>query len=156
MVTGEVSDQPAELAALLARCPVRRELAPLRLRAESFGEIVRDLMQEDPAARGRRLTPTALHILEAHPWPGNVRELRAVLSAAAQGRRSGDITEMDLPAAYRISPCRRHLGLLEQAEHDTIVAVLAEESGNKARAATRLGIGRTTLYERIRRFGIPT
>lgn len=51
MVTGEVSDQPAELAALLARCPVRRELAPLRLRAESFGEIVRDLMQEDPAAR---------------------------------------------------------------------------------------------------------
>jgi sigma-54 dependent transcriptional regulator, acetoin dehydrogenase operon transcriptional activator AcoR len=63
---------------------------------------------------------------------------------------------MDLPAGYRISPRRRHLGLLEQAEHDTIVAVLAEEAGNKAHAAARLGIGRTTLYERIRRFGIPT
>ena len=37
-----------------------------------------------------------------------------------------------------------------------IVSVLAEEGGNKAHAAARLGIGRTTLYERIRRYGIPT
>ena len=79
-----------------------------------------------------------------------------VLAASVAARRGGDITEMDLPAGYRISPRRRHLGLLEQAEHDTIVAVLAEEAGNKAHAAARLGIGRTTLYERIRRFGIPT
>jgi transcriptional regulator of acetoin/glycerol metabolism len=156
MVAGEVSEQAPEAAALFARCTARRELAPLRLRKEPLADIVRQLMQDVPAARGRRLTPTALHILEAHTWPGNVRELRAVLAAAADARRGGDITDQDLPAAYRISPRRRHLGLLEQAEHDMIVAVLAEEGGNKAHAAARLGIGRTTLYERIRRFGIPT
>jgi transcriptional regulator of acetoin/glycerol metabolism len=156
MVAGEVSGQAPEYAALLARCTVRRGLAPLRLREEPLADIVRELMQDIPAARGRRLTPTALHILDAYNWPGNVRELRAVLAAAAAARRSGDITERDLPPAYRISPRRRHLGLLEQAEHDMIVAVLAEEGGNKAHAAARLGIGRTTLYERIRRYGIPT
>jgi len=156
MVAGEVAGQAPECAALLARCTARRGLAPLRLRTGPFGALVRELMAGIPAARGRRLTPTALHILQAHSWPGNVRELREVLVAAAGAHRGGDITERDLPAAYRISPRRRHLGLLEQAEHDMIVAVLAEEGGNKAHAAARLGIGRTTLYERIRRFGIPT
>jgi hypothetical protein len=156
LVAGEVSGQTPECAALLARCAVRRGTTPLRLRSGPFGDIVRELMSDLPAGRGRRLTPTALHILEAHRWPGNVRELRSVLAAAAAARSEGDITESDLPPAYRISPRRRHLALLEQAEHDVIVAVLAEEGGNKAHAAARLGIGRTTLYERIQRFGIPT
>jgi transcriptional regulator of acetoin/glycerol metabolism len=156
LVAGEVSGQAPECAALLARCTVRRGLAPLRLRVEPLDGLVRELMREIPAARRRRLTPTALHILEAHPWPGNMRELQAVLPAAAGARWGGDITERDLPPGYRISPRRRQLGLLQQAEHDMIVAVLAEEGGNKAHAAARLGIGRNTLYERIRRYGIPT
>lgn len=156
MVAGEVSGQAPECAALLARCAVRRGLAPLRLRMEPFAGIVRELMQDIAGARDRRLTPTALQVLEAHNWPGNVRELREVLEVAAAACPRGDISARDLPPAYRISPRRRHLGLLEQTEHDMIVTVLAEEGGNKAHAAARLGIGRTTLYEHIRRFGIPT
>jgi transcriptional regulator of acetoin/glycerol metabolism len=141
---------------LMARCLDRRETLPLRQRRAEFAGIIRELISEIPEARGRRLTPTALHILEAHDWPGNLRELRDVLAHAAGQASKGDITEGDLPAAYRVSPRRRHLGLLEQAEHDTILSVLVAENGNKARTAARLGIGRNTLYQRIRQLGIPT
>jgi transcriptional regulator of acetoin/glycerol metabolism len=141
---------------LLARCIDRRETLPLRQRREEFGAIARELMSEIPAARGRRLTPTALHLLQTRDWPGNLRELADVLAHAAGQAGGGDITEADLPAAYRVSPRRRQLSPLEQAEHDTIARVLAAEGGNKARAAARLGIGRNTLYQRIRQLGIPT
>ncbi|WP_406033247.1 helix-turn-helix domain-containing protein [Nocardioides sp. NBC_00163] len=143
-------------AALLARASKRREILPLRQRVEEFPNLVASLLADLPSGTGRKLTPTALHILESRSWPGNVRELRRVLKESSSARTTGDITDADLPAAYRTGPRRRHLGLLEQAEHDTIVAVLAEEGGNKTKAAERLGIGRNTLYERIRRLGIQT
>ncbi|MEU0265100.1 helix-turn-helix domain-containing protein [Nocardioides sp. NPDC006303] len=143
-------------AALLARASKRREVLPLRQRMEEFPDLVASLLVGLPAGVGRKLTPTAMHILKSVSWPGNLRELRRVLMEATSARTTGDITGADLPAAYRTGPRRRHLGLLEQAEHDTIVAVLAEEGGNKTKAAERLGIGRNTLYERIRRLGIQT
>lgn len=152
----DASPDASQHAALFARASQRRELPPLRQRSGEFAALVAQLLADLPRGAGRKLTPTALHILEARSWPGNLRELRRVLAEAASMRSSGDITDADLPAAYRTSPRRRHLGLLEQAEHDTIVAVLAEEAGNKTRAAERLGIGRNTLYERIRRLDIPT
>lgn len=156
LVSGPV-DQPDQVQRmLLARCIDRRETLPLRQRRAEFATVARDLMATIPAARGRRLTPTALHILEGQDWPGNLRELRDVLTHAAGRSRTGDITEADLPAAYQVSPRRRHLGPLEQAEHDTIRRVLLAENGNKARTAARLGIGRNTLYQRIRQLGIPT
>lgn len=159
--TSATSENPdnapsAEHAALISRCQERRRIAPLRQREAEFPALVQLLLAEISPETRRKLTPSALHILEAQTWPGNLRELRRVLSEAYSRRSAGDITEADLPEAYRQSPRRRHLGLLEQSEHDTIVSVLAEEQGNKTRTAERLGIGRNTLYERIRRLGIPT
>lgn len=156
MVTLGESATSSQHAALLARASKRREVVPLRQRAAEFPDLVAAILADLPRGPGRKLTPTALHILESKSWPGNVRELRRVLKEASSVRSTGDITDADLPAAYRTGPRRRHLGLLEQAEHDTIVAVLAEEAGNKTKAAERLGIGRNTLYERIRRLGIQT
>jgi sigma-54 dependent transcriptional regulator, acetoin dehydrogenase operon transcriptional activator AcoR len=156
LVSADLHEPDETRRVLMARCIDRRETLPLRQRRAEFAEIARDLLGEIPGARGRRLTPTALHILEGHDWPGNLRELSDVLAYAASRSGTGDITEADLPAAYRVSPRRRHLGPLEQAEHDTILRVLVAENGNKARTAARLGIGRNTLYQRIRQLGIPT
>ncbi|WP_413798346.1 sigma-54-dependent Fis family transcriptional regulator [Streptomyces iranensis] len=138
---------------LVARCPQHVELLPLH-RRDDFADVVRAVLV-DICGPGRRVTPNALSTLAAQPWPGNLRELHDVLRQAAGSMNSGDISVRDLPARYRSSPVRRRLSLLEQAEHDAIVAVLADCGGNKSRAAVRLGIGRNTLYERIRRLGIP-
>ncbi|MFF7777086.1 sigma-54-dependent Fis family transcriptional regulator [Streptomyces tanashiensis] len=139
---------------LSVRCPRHVELSPLH-RRDDFADVVR-VMLGDICGPGRRVSPNALSTLAAQPWPGNLRELNDVLRQAAASMSSGDITVRDLPPMYRTSPARRRLSLLEQAEHDAIVAALAACGGNKSRAAARLGIGRNTLYERIRRLGIPS
>lgn len=155
MTGDEVETLSGAHAALVGRCPNRPRLTPLRDRGD-FADLVHTMVRNLPRGAGRRVTPSALGILQAHSWPGNLRELHGVLRAATDVHSSGDIGPSDLPAAYRISPTRRRMSPLEQAEHDTILAVLAETQGNKARAAERLQIGRNTLYERIRRLRIPT
>ncbi|MGW1784954.1 sigma-54-dependent Fis family transcriptional regulator [Streptomyces sp. NPDC002143] len=138
---------------LAARCPSHVELSPLH-RRDDFVTVVRAMLA-DICGPSRRIAPTALSSLAGQPWPGNLRELYEVLRQAATSMTSGDITVRDLPPLYRRSAARRRLSPLEQAEHDVIVAALAGCGGNKSQAAARLGIGRNTLYERIRRLGIP-
>lgn len=153
LTSNPVGELTGACRGLAARCPRHVELFPLH-RRDDFTDVVKAMIA-DICGPGRRVTPNALSALAAQPWPGNLRELHDVLSQAAASMNSGDITVRDIPAQYRRSPVRRRLSLLEQAEHDAIVAVLAECGGNKSRAAARLGIGRNTLYERIRRLGIP-
>lgn len=88
-------------------------------------------------------------------WPGNLRELTAVLDYAARGRERGQIIESDFPESVltHATPLRA-LTPVEAAERDVIVTVLRACNGNKVTAAAKLGIGRTTLYARIRRYHI--
>lgn len=101
-----------------------------------------------------RLAPSALDLLVDQPWPGNFTELRRVLTASARGRSRGDITAQDLPSTHRVKAGRK-LSALERAERDAIVEALDSAGGNKAAAAVALGIGRTTLYQRIRYYHLP-
>ncbi|MFV0472875.1 MAG: helix-turn-helix domain-containing protein, partial [Pikeienuella sp.] len=60
----------------------------------------------------------------------------------------------DLPTRFQAKPGRTNLTVLERAERDAIVRTLAVCKGNKTQAAARLGLGRSTLYVRLRYFGI--
>src|SRR5262245_55904236 len=82
-----------------------------------------------------------------------LQEPRAALEWATRGRRAGDITENDLPASHRHGITRR-LTQTEWAERDAIQQALRVCKGNRVAAAARLGIGRTTLCHRIRRYRI--
>jgi transcriptional regulator of acetoin/glycerol metabolism len=98
-----------------------------------------------------RLDDDARDALLAHSWPGNVRELRNVLERAAILSDEGMIQ-------------RRHLSLhakptaaasptdLTALERQTIETVLRETDGNKSKTARRLGLTRTQLYVRLRRY----
>ncbi|MGY4103485.1 sigma-54-dependent Fis family transcriptional regulator [Nocardia sp. R16R-3T] len=153
MTTSPLATPDPEQAALSATALNHHELRPLRTYQQDFNAVALKVLHTPELAASRKIAPSALNALAAQPWPGNLRELKSVLDYAKSHHRVGDITEKDLPPAYR-SPATRPLTLMETAERDTILTALRAANGNKAAAAVELGIGRTTLYARLRRYRI--
>lgn len=102
-----------------------------------------------PGAATLRFSPTALQGLLAWHWPGNVTELRQVLAGIPDAARRGLIQVWDLPEVLRQAG-GPGLSRYEQSEREAILSALREAGWNKSRAAEILGIGRTTLYRKVR------
>jgi transcriptional regulator of acetoin/glycerol metabolism len=127
-------------------------LPALRERPEDVRELL-PVLAHRPAPGQPPLTWTldALRALEEHPWPGNVTELAHVVRALAEHRRvTGPVRRAELPDPVREGPAARRLSPMEHAERTAILAALRRHGGNKARAAAALGIGRATLYRKLR------
>jgi sigma-54 dependent transcriptional regulator, acetoin dehydrogenase operon transcriptional activator AcoR len=120
------------------------ELPPLRTRPEDIGPIAASILGE------RRLRPEALQLLERLPWPGNVRELAIALHAT----HAPVIGVDDLPADLRAQAARVPTSGLQRLEADAIARALAGCGGNKREAARALGISRSTLYRKLRAYGL--
>jgi transcriptional regulator of acetoin/glycerol metabolism len=101
------------------------------------------------------LSPDALDALIRYEWPGNVRELRNVLERAAIVSESGVIHAGDL-SLWPVPPAMVDTTDLEVLERRAIERVMREAEGNKAKAARLLGISRTQLYVRLRKYGLTT
>ena len=106
----------------------------------------------------RDLAPGALAALRRHPWPGNVRELENVLEQAMLATDARTLEADDLARLLpRSGETRDELatfaGAVAEAGDRALEAALAACRGNRAQAARRLGIGRTTLYRRLERLG---
>ena len=113
--------------------------------------FLRDLrMSINPPPSG--LTPEAIDALMAHDWPGNVRHLRNVLERAAILCDGGLITpgHLDLPTGSLTD--RESRSNLCAIERRTIESVMTQTHWNKSRAADRLGLTRTQLYGRLRKY----
>jgi len=120
---------------------------PLRQRTDDVPALVQHWLGE------RRCAPESMSALMAQRWPGNLRELQELLTGLrSQGDRRGTLSLTDLPAGYRVT--LRRLTLLEQTEYGAIVSALTACHGNKALAANRLGISRSTLYRKMAALGI--
>ncbi|MGW6787714.1 helix-turn-helix domain-containing protein [Streptomyces chartreusis] len=129
-------------------------LPALRERPEDIRELL-SALTPGPAPGSPPLTWTldALRALEQHPWPGNVTELAHLVRALAGGRRVfGPVRRGELPDPVREGPAGRTLSPMELAERSAILEALRRHGGNKARAATALGIGRATLYRKLREY----
>ena len=133
------------------------KLVPLRERPSDILPLSDAFLQEIAQAFGRPpagLTHDARDALLHYSWPGNVRELHNVLERAAILCQGGLITAdyLALDAAQRASfASATDLGAVERA---TISQVLEEVGWNKALAARRLGLSRTQLYVRLRKYAI--
>lgn len=132
------------------------DLAPgfpaLRQRRSALADFAR------AAARGSgpepRFTAEALAALLSWTWPGDLQELQDVMAHVPQPKsHPWTIDVTDLPRHLASGP-RRRLSRWEQAERDSLLEALAESDGNKAHAAALLGIGRTTLYRKLRSLSI--
>jgi Nif-specific regulatory protein len=130
--------------------PLRDRLSDVPLLADQFLADCAGSMR----GRRRRLREDALAALQAHDWPGNVRELRNVLERAAI-LADGDIERRHLLLRPRLQKPSA-TNDLRSLERGTIERVLRETDWNKSKAARQLGLTRTQLYWRLRRYGIET
>jgi len=135
--------------------PLRERPADIPLLA---GALLRSLTHEMGKPE-LELADDAVEALVAYPWPGNIRELRNVLERgvlAAQGRQlqRGNLRFDVAPmAAATGGGDGGHLTLLE-LERRHIERVLDLEKGHVVAAAERLGIPRSTLYQKLKEYGI--
>jgi two-component system, NtrC family, response regulator AtoC len=144
----------------LAVFPVR--MPPLRERREDIGPLADTLLARIAASLGRtrlRLGDDARAALLAASWPGNVRELANVLERSAILADGEEIGADDLSLLVEAPPPEApavagSAGTMEDIERKAIERALAATGGNRRRAATMLGIGLRTLYEKLKRYGL--
>ena len=94
-----------------------------------------------------------MRLLGSYRWPGNVGQLRDALAAALTRRPVGVIEAADLPAFCQSSP-RSALRPVDEIERDAIVTALRDAAATGWRRPTALGLARSTLYRKIRQYGI--
>jgi transcriptional regulator with PAS, ATPase and Fis domain len=132
-------------------------IAPLRERRSDILPLAEAFLQEIAPSIGRPpavLAGEARQALLRHDWPGNVRELRNSLERAAIVSEGGPIVASHLALQPSCSPARVETTNLKVVERATIAQVLQQCRWNKAQAALRLGLTRTQLYVRMRRYGL--
>ncbi len=144
---------------------VQLRIPPLRERPDDVLWLVRRLLEEQAARLGeppRTLGAAARARVLAHDWPGNVRELRnrieraCVLSGRAVLEPSdlfADVIRVEHESPAPLPTLERYMAA---AEADYIAAVLARHAGRVAASAAALGISRKTLWEKMKRHGLPS
>ncbi|MEK7331257.1 MAG: sigma-54 dependent transcriptional regulator [Candidatus Eisenbacteria bacterium] len=134
---------------------------PLRERRADVPLIANHFLAQACAAEGRpgkRLTPEALAVLEEYRWPGNVRELRNLMERAAILVEGPAVRAEDLAAWLEAGPAAEESsglrGEIERREVDAIRRALEQANWNVTQAAAGLGIDRTNLHRKMRKYGI--
>jgi DNA-binding NtrC family response regulator len=134
----------------------------LRERIEDIPTMAQYLLDKISADLGRgelRLDDSSIHALQTYSWPGNIRELRNVIERAVLLSDQKTITLKDLHfdghAQVGTPFLDTRLTLLE-LEKQHIERVLNEEQGRVEKAAKRLGIPRSSLYQKIKKHQIVT
>jgi DNA-binding NtrC family response regulator len=134
-------------------------IPPLRERREDIPLLARKFLADFAVDLGKKnatLTPDAEQALVAYMWPGNIRELRNVLERAVllNGDRPISRSALNFDASRSISSSSAgDVDLtLEEVERRHIRSVLEAEQGNVERAAARLAISRSSLYQKIKAY----
>jgi transcriptional regulator with PAS, ATPase and Fis domain len=138
-------------------------LPPLRERREDIIPLATAFLKRFAAQANRVITgfsPQAAEAMRRFDWPGNVRQLqnevqRAVLMSEGKVIDVPDLAiNVESIAADSGGEANANLTLMEAMERNTILQVLKETRGNKLETAKRLGIGRQTLYNKIKAYAI--
>jgi transcriptional regulator with PAS, ATPase and Fis domain len=136
-------------------------LPSLRERIEDIPELATQILKRTCSEMGRQpveLTPKAIEQLRLYGWPGNIRELRNVLERALLMSASSttlDASDLFFEATSTSSSSAYNPRLtLEELERMHVESVYREEDSNVERTAQRLGIPKSTLYTKLRSYGL--
>ena len=157
---------------------VQLEIPPLRERVEDIPPLLDHFLDKFAAAgRRKRLSEWAQARLTAYAWPGNVRELSNVVQSLVIMTPGDVIEEAAFPpwllngaqfqAAGNTATVNRYLQLptlaepaatfreyVQRAERAYIEHILSANKGDKSKTAAKMGIGRTTLYMKMKELGL--
>jgi len=138
---------------------VQIKLPPLRDRKTDIPLLVAAFLEKYSPNDGpvRTISADTMQRLMAHDWPGNVRELENAIERAIAMSSGPLIHVADLPSNLQIqtserSPQRDELLPLEELERRAILRTLRETDGDKLAASRLLGIGKTTLYRKLKQY----
>jgi two-component system, NtrC family, response regulator HydG len=138
------------------------QVPPLRERMDDVPILAMHFLRKYAAREGSAMTAIsedALNVLLSYSWPGNVRELENAIERAVVLGQGDRLRVQDLPAQVHRRADDQHPLVpahltLEEMEKLAIVQALRLTGGNKSEAAERLGIHRTSLYDKMRRYAI--
>ncbi len=134
-------------------------LPPLRDRMADLPALAAHFLRKLSTRTGKtvdRISPAALRALQDYPWPGNVRELENALEHAMIVCQDGALRRRDLPD-YLSGSNRRgaaKVSNLRDLEKEHLAEALERCGGNRVKAARLLGIGRSTLYRKMKEYGL--
>jgi DNA-binding NtrC family response regulator len=152
-------------------------LPPLRDRKEDIPELTQHFLNASTDRRRLRAGEDVMEALMNYDWPGNVRELKNCIERIVATSSDGVLEMAGLPSAlqYQISaasltrlseavftpaqrvedlPSRSPVISIPESERQAIAAALEAAGGERQKAAQMLGIGRTTLYRKMKEYGI--
>jgi DNA-binding NtrC family response regulator len=136
-------------------------IPPLREHPDDVPVMAQHFLQNCAEKMGRQVegfSEEAMEALVRYEWPGNVRELENMVERLVVLCRTGIVELKDLPGSVREAIRQVRLrgapGTLQELERMRIVEALNESGGNKKLAARRLGIHRSTLYAKLRRYDL--
>jgi two-component system, NtrC family, response regulator HydG len=132
------------------------DLPPLRERREDIPLLVNYFLNKFCAATSRpvpQISAEAVNLLMEHEWPGNVRELENAVERALVVGRCPEIKASDFSFQFQ-NPDPKTGRTLDDVERAHIERVLRETQHNLSRTARILDIDRTTLYNKLRRYGM--
>jgi DNA-binding NtrC family response regulator len=137
-------------------------LAPLRDRREDIPVLAEHFLDRHGSKLGRqlRLSADALERLLAYPWPGNVRELENAMERSAILSRTETVGADDLPphvaagTSLGRAPALPPQQTLAELERIHVLQTLERCGWNHSRTAEALGIGRTTLWRKLKDYGL--
>lgn len=131
---------------------------PLRERRDDISLLASHFLEKFNQEKGKKISgisPEVMEILLSHHWPGNVRELENVIEHAVIIAKKDEITQKDLPQYLIQKPLKEEtLVTLQDHEKDLILKTLKELNWNKHKVAKKLKINRSTLYGKMKRYGL--
>jgi two-component system, NtrC family, response regulator HydG len=135
------------------------EIPPLRQRKEDIPVLAGFFFRKYRSQynkEGLKLSDGALDQLGRHSWPGNIRELEHAMEKAVILSEKPVINHISLTPGPGSEPGQSRLSTLNLEEHEkaVIARALREEHGNVSAAAKALGINRSTLYQKMKKYGI--
>ena len=137
-------------------------IPPLRERRQDIPLLATAFLDHVSQALGRtvELSDEAMKTLLAYDWPGNVRELENCLERCCAMSSGPMIHTVDLPSSITGAPARlteirteNRILRLDEVEKQAILGAIAALDGDKLMAARLLGIGKTTLYRKLKEYG---
>jgi len=134
---------------------IQLAIPPVRQRPEDVPAVARQILEHLGHGHAVELTTDALRAMQTYPWPGNLREMRNVIERAvllsggasrlaAADLRFDRVEAIDVPLDEVVT--------LEEMERRHIEHALRVEGGSVDRAAARLGVSRSTLYQKLKRY----